>query len=87
MKKESAFENTVVDLCDQIDYWKDKAMTYKKLYEDEIKERSLEANKRLQDAQEGVANALLFALSVKDDKDGNLIINKEDRKLLSKRYK
>lgn len=87
MEKESALGNTVIDLCNQIDYWKDKAMTYKKLYEDEIKQRSIESNERLEDAKRGVGQALMFALSVKDDQDGNLIINKEDRKLLAKGYK
>jgi hypothetical protein len=55
-------------------YWKEK-------YEIEVKERNLEFQERHQNTMKGVANALMFALSVEDDKDGNLIISKENKKL------
>lgn len=70
-------------LCEEIDYWKEQATLWKNEY---IKERDLNiqvTNERLSDAQKGVANALMFCLSVKDNPDGSLSINKEDRKLLA----
>jgi hypothetical protein len=75
------------DLCDEIDYWKDQADKYKELYERELQERAIASKKSLIEAQEGVANALMFALSVTDDKDGNLVMSKENRKEFAKNYK
>lgn len=48
--------------------------------ENPYKEYSEHINKSLASAQKGVANTLMFALSVKDDENGNLIIDKESRK-------
>ena len=39
-----------------------------------------------EEAQKGVANALIFALSVTDDEDGNLVVSKEDRVVLSDQF-
>jgi len=74
------------ELCDEIDYWKEQAEHYKEKYETELSERMIDSNQRLKEAQSGVANALLFALSVTDGEDGELIINKENRKSLSKSW-
>lgn len=78
---------TVSQLCEEIDYWKEQAEYYKKRYEDEILQRSIESKERLLEAQKGVANALMFALNVKDDAYGNLVITKENRKTLAKQFK
>lgn len=76
-------EKLVVDLCDEVDYWKDQALHYKKQYEDECLATSLRLHADLENAKKGVANALMFALSVRDNEDGSLSISKEDRINLS----
>jgi hypothetical protein len=82
-----AFDKTVYELCERIDdletmveYWKGK-------YEEEIRQQSIESNQRLEEAKKGVANALMFALSVRDDEHGNLVIPKEERKSLAREWK
>jgi len=75
------------ELCDEIDYWKEKA----KKAEDDAQywkdQYSSFLNESLVSTQKGVANALMLALSVSDDENGNLIIDKETRKELAKNYK
>ena len=90
MKKNKEYttaEITFIELCEEVDYWKSEAKKWKELYQNEVQERNKEWNERNEDAKKAVGNALMFALSVKDDANGNLIINKEDRKILSERYK
>jgi molecular chaperone GrpE (heat shock protein) len=77
----------VSSLCREIDTWQDTAMYWKEKYEQLLKEQNEESQERLKTAQKGIANALLFALSVKDDADGNLVITKEDRKTLGESWK
>lgn len=76
-------EKLVVDLCDEVDYWKEQAIYYKKQYEDELAATSFRLHADLENAKKGVANALMFALSVRDNEDGSLSISKEDRINLS----
>jgi hypothetical protein len=72
-----------LQLCNEIDRWKDEANYWKERYEELNKEYSQHLNQNLDSVQKGVANALMFALSVKDDENGNLIISKKSRKDLS----
>lgn len=74
-------------LCDEIDYWKDRAEHFEELYKEELASEAIRINERLLNAKEGVAKALMLALSVTDDKDGNLVIKKEDRKMLADNYR
>jgi hypothetical protein len=76
-----------LDLCDEIDYWKERAMQAEKDAEYWQQEYSKHLNESLVSAQKGVANALMFALSVRDDENGNLVIDKENREKLAKNYK
>ena len=75
-----------LQLCNEIDQWKDEANYWKERYEEINKEYSQHLNQSLDSAQKGVANALMFALSVKDDENGNLIISKKSRKDLSETW-
>ena len=75
------------NLCDKIDFWKREAEYYKEKYEEEVRISVRSSNERLKEAQDGVATALMFALSVRDTEDGRLIISPENRKMLSNRYK
>ena len=74
-------------LCDEIDYWKDRADHFESMYKEEMAREAIAVNERLLEAKKGVANALMLALCVKDDENGNLIIEKEDRKALAENYK
>ena len=74
------------ELCEEIDYWKNQANYYKDLYEKEVTQRSIESKERLLQTQKDVANALRLALYATDDKDGNLVIDKESRKELAKNW-
>lgn len=73
------------ELCDEIDYWKERtreAEAQAQYWQDEY---SRHLNESLASAKEGVANALMFALSVRDDEKGNLVIPQKERKTLAKR--
>ena len=75
------------ELCEEIDYWKDQARYYQEKYEEEVLTRSIESKERLLEAKKGVANALMFALSVEDKEDGSLSISSENRKVLAENLK
>ena len=85
--KYSSFDRTVYNLCEEIDYWKEQAEYYKNQFEQERNSNIKQSNEALSAAKQGVANALLFALSVKETSDGCLVIDKEARKTLSKNFK
>jgi hypothetical protein len=68
-----------IDLCDEIDYWKEKckkaeadAEYWRGCYADHLHES-------IKSAEQGVAKALMFALHATDDANGNLIITPESR--------
>ncbi len=75
------------ELCEEIDFWKSRAKHFEKLYEDELQASNSRTMEDLERTKKGVANALMFAISVKDNPDGSLSISKEDRKQLSENYK
>lgn len=75
------------ELCEEIDELKEQVKYYKRLYEEERNLNTLTMNESLESAKKGVANALMFALSVSDAPDGSLVISKQDRKELADRFK
>jgi hypothetical protein len=74
-------------LCEEIDDLKQEVAYYKDLFEKERKLNSQTLNDNLKAAQKGVANALMFAMSVSDDMEGNMVIKKEDRVKLAEMIK
>ena len=76
-----------LELCGEIDYWKERTIKAEKNIEYWKDKYSKHINDRIKSAEKGVADAIVFALSVTDDMDGNLIINKENRKILEERFK
>jgi len=80
-------EKNIYYLCEEIDELKEQVSYWKKMYEEERDANIKQTNERFEETKKGVANALMFALSVKDNADGSLSISKQDRKELSKRYK
>jgi hypothetical protein len=76
-----------IELCDEVDYWKERAEKAEADAEYWKNEYNSFINERLASSQRDVANALMIALSAHNDKDGNLVIDKESRKKLVKNYK
>lgn len=87
MERYNTFDKTVSRLCARIDNLEDEVEYWKTKYEDEIRQQSIESKQRMEEAQRSVANALMFALSVRDDENGNLVIGKEERKELAANWK
>lgn len=75
----------VSELCEEVDHYKNEAAYWKEKYEKERAENMKQLDRELEMAKKGVANALMFALAVKDSKNGDLVISKEDRKELANR--
>lgn len=82
-----AFDRTVQSLCIEIDDLRSERDYWKCKYENEVRERIDETNERFKSVQKDLGNALMFALSVTDDAEGNLVIPKEKRKELAACYK
>ncbi len=81
------FDELSYDLCAEIDDLRRQVSYWKEKFEEERNERSKLLNDSLDSARRCVANALMFALSIKDDANGNLIIDRESRKQLAENYK
>lgn len=81
MKSErlNTFERTVYSLCEEIDSLKEEAAYWQKKYEDERAENMKQLNDNLERSKRSLGQALSFALRCTDDKDGNLVISKQDR--------
>jgi hypothetical protein len=75
------------ELCDEIDYWKSVAHDAEKKYNELRKEYSKLTYDNLISSQKGVADALMLALSIRDDENGNIIIDKKSRKNIADRFK
>ena len=75
-------DRTVLHLCEEIDAWKEEAKFWKDKYEQEIQERNQEWKERHEVTMKGIGNAFRFMLAVKDDENGNMIIDAESRKEL-----
>ena len=80
-------DRTFYSLCEEIDDLKEQVSYWKQMYEAERDEYNIQLNERLEQSKKGVANALMFALSVSDDENGNLVISKKNRKSLAKNLK
>ena len=76
-------EINTYQLCNKIDDLKEEVAYWQTKYEEEKAMNNTMLNENLASAQKGVRNALMFALSVKDDTNGNLVIDKESRKELA----
>ena len=85
-KREKTIDYKFSELCDEVDKWKEEAEYWKSKYEEGLEKNIEQTNENLEMAQKGVANALSFALSCKNDENGNLVILSEDRKKLAKGF-
>lgn len=82
-----AIEENIYGLCTQIDNLRDEVDYWREKYETLLKEYSEESNSRMQEAQKGVANALMFALSVREGANGDLVIPAPERKELAESWR
>ncbi len=65
------------ELCAEIDDLKAETEYLKSEYEKERQLNIDSMNRDLERSQKGIANALMFSLMVKDDENGNLVIDKK----------
>lgn len=79
-------DRTIHSLCEEIDSLKESVRYWKKMYEEERESNVKQLNERLEKSKKDIGNALMFALAVKDDENGNLVISKKDRNKLAKNY-
>ena len=79
-------DKLVYSLCEEIDSLKEEVKYWKNKAEEERDNNTRMIKDNLKSAERDVANALLFTLSVNDDPNGNLVISKESRKMLSKTW-
>ena len=82
----NTFDRTIYSLCKEIDDLKEEVSFWRDLYEKENRENMEMINKNLEESKKGVVTALMFALSTRDDENGNLIIDKENRQQLAEHF-
>mgnify|MGYP006980560593 CR=1 FL=1 len=82
----NTFDRTVYSLCLEIDELKEEVKYWREKYEEEKNANSIMLDEDLEQAKQGVANALRLALSVQDDENGNLVISKENRQSLAETW-
>ena len=85
--RHNTFDRPFSSFCWEIDELKAEVSYWREKYEALSVKNAGELQERLEDVQRSLDNALVFALSVRDDGNGNLVIEKEDRKLLAETYK
>ena len=83
----STAELTIIGLCNQIDELKEEIDYWKSKFEEERNENNRMINENLSAANQGVRNALMFALCVSDNENGDLVISNENRKVLAENIK
>ena len=86
-KKTRTVDYKFAELCDEVDRWKDEAEYWQNKYDEEVQRSIQQSNESMEAAKKGVANALMFALHVQDDENGNLVIPSDSRKKLAENYK
>ena len=82
----NTFDGTVYSLCSEIDELKEEVKYWREKYEEEKNANIKMIDDNMKHAQQGLAFALRFAMYVKDDEDGNLVISKENRQLLTETW-
>ena len=81
--KINTVDRTFYSLCQEIDDLKEAVNYWKTMYETERNENMKALNERLEQSKKGIADALMFALSVSDNENGDLVISKENRMFLA----
>lgn len=79
----NTFDRTVHSLCCEIDELREEVSYWKNKYEEERRINQEVMTERLTEAKRDVANTLRLALSMRDDADGNLVIDRENRQSLA----
>lgn len=71
-----------LDMCEEIDRWKNEAAYYKEKYEEELQRNVEASNRSMQIAKQGVADALMLSLNIKEGDGGSLVIDSAAREAL-----
>ncbi len=87
MRENKAIDRTVSSLCHEIDDLRESCLYWKEKYEQEVAERNAELNERLESAQKGIGNILMFALNTREMEDGSLSISPEARQEIVENWK
>jgi hypothetical protein len=80
-------EKLFLQLCKEVDYWKDMAESLEYELDAEKKRYNQLIDERLKDSQMQLGNMLTFALAVTDNPDGSMSISKEDRERIANSIK
>lgn len=84
--KQKTLDRTISSLCYEIDELKEEVEHWKNLYEKEKMDYNKLLNSSLENSKKDIGNAMLLLLNSEEDDSGNLIINKEARKILAEKY-
>lgn len=80
-------EILILDLCDEIDYWKQKAAYWEAEYNKMRDEYNQHLNESISRTREMTGTLLTMALCAKEDENGNLSFDKDARKLITDKIK
>lgn len=82
----NTFDRTVYSLCSEIDELKEEVKYWREKYEEEKNANFKMIDDNMKHAQQGLAFATRLAMYAHDDEDGNLVISKENRLLLTETW-
>lgn len=83
----SSFDRTIKSLCNEIDDLKCEVEYWKNLYQEQLKENQQMFNEKSEEIHKNLSNTIQLAFKLKEDGDGNLYINKDDRKVIAEKLK
>jgi hypothetical protein len=84
---DTTINRVISELCYEIDDLKQQIQFWRERYEQEVQERNQETNQRIEQTNKDIGNLLCFALSVRDNENGDLVIPATERKQLAENYK
>lgn len=80
-------DRTLLSLCNEIDRLREAVEHWKEMYETERAENIKVMNENMNRAKVDLGKTISLVLAMSEDGDGNLLINKENRKALAEDYK
>ena len=80
-------DRTILSLCDEIDRLKEAVAYWREMYETERAENNRIWVENMDRAKADLGKTISLVLAMSEDGDGNLVINKENRKVLAEDHK
>lgn len=71
-------EEEIYRLCDEINYWKERAEYWEKEFEKERAERVNLLNESIESTRKGIGDALMLAFSIENKPDGSISISNKN---------